>query len=163
VWVSVEIDGVWRSEDGGHTFEKHVQALLTEDIHGLEATYQDGQRWRFATTNAGLYASLDSGLTWQPRPLEGASASPRSLPERADRRGSLFMTNGSGPPGSTGRLLKSQDFGETWSDANLPGETNSTPWCIAVHPAQPELVYTCTNLGQLYKSEDGGEQWTRLK
>src|SRR5438128_1827759 len=25
VWVSVEIDGVWRSEDGGKSFAKHVQ------------------------------------------------------------------------------------------------------------------------------------------
>ena len=54
------------------------------------------------------------------------------------------------------------DHGETWSDARLPGEPNSTPWCIAVHPAQPELMYTCTNLGLLYKSQDGGETWTQL-
>ena len=72
------------------------------------------------------------------------------------------MTNGNGPPGSTGRLLKSVDYGETWADAGLPGEPNSTPWCIAVHPAQPDLMYTCTNLGLLYKSQDGGETWTQL-
>ena len=66
VWASVEIDGVWRSVDGGRTFEKHVQGLTTEDIHGLEVVYQDGQRWLFATTNRGLHASLDGGVTWVP-------------------------------------------------------------------------------------------------
>ncbi|MBV9579706.1 MAG: hypothetical protein JO057_14045, partial [Chloroflexi bacterium] len=35
VWAGVELDGVWRSQDAGRTFEKHVQGLDTEDIHGL--------------------------------------------------------------------------------------------------------------------------------
>ena len=163
VWTGVEIDGVWRSTDGGNTFEKHVQGLTTEDIHGLEVVYQDGQRWLFATTNGGLFASLDNGTTWQRREFDARSAYTRSIAERADRRGVVFMTNGNGPPGSTGRLLKSDDYGETWADVGLPGETNSTPWCIAVHPAQPDLIYTCTNLGQLYRSEDGGNSWTQLQ
>ncbi len=162
VWVGVEIDGVWRSEDGGKTFAKHVQGFDTEDIHGLAVTYQDGQRWVFAVTNRGLFASLDAGLTWTARPFDAKSPYARAIAERADYRGVLFMTNGNGPPGSTGRLLKSVDYGETWADARLPGEPNSTPWCIAVHPAQPELMYTCTNLGLLYKSQDGGEMWTQL-
>jgi len=162
VWVGVEIDGVWRSTDGGRTFSKHVQGLTTEDIHGLEVTYQDGQRWVFAVTNGGLFASLDSGLTWQPRPFEARSVYTRSIAERADKRGVLFMTNGNGPPGSTGRLLRSDDYGETWGDVGLPGEPNSTPWCVAVHPSQPDLMYTCTNLGMLYKSEDGGASWALL-
>jgi photosystem II stability/assembly factor-like uncharacterized protein len=163
VWVGVEIDGVWRSEDGGRTFEKHVRGLETEDIHGLAVVYQDGQRWVFATTNRGLYSSLDNGLSWQERVFDAKSKYTRSIAERADFRGVLFMTNGDGPPGSTGRLLKSDDYGETWADVGLPGETNSTPWCIAVHPTHPNLVYTCTNLGQVYESQDGGQTWTQLK
>jgi photosystem II stability/assembly factor-like uncharacterized protein len=163
VWASVEIDGVWRSTDGGRTFDKHVQGLTTEDIHGLEVVYQDGQRWLFATTNRGLFASLDNGSSWQARPFDGPSPYARSIAERADHSGVVFMTNGNGPPGSTGRLLKSTDYGETWSDARLPGEPNSTPWCIAVHPSQPDLMYTCTNLGLVYRTEDGGQSWTQLK
>jgi photosystem II stability/assembly factor-like uncharacterized protein len=162
VWVGVEIDGVWRSQDGGRTFEKHVKGLETEDIHGLEVVYQDGQRWLFATTNRGLFTSLDSGVSWQLRTFDGGSRYTRSIVQRADNAGTLFMTNGDGPPGSTGRLLRSEDYGETWADVGLPGTPNSTPWCIAVHPAAPELVYTCTNLGQVYRSGDGGESWTQL-
>jgi hypothetical protein len=45
----------------------------------------------------------------------------------------------------------------------LPGELNSTPWCIAVHPDDPRLIFVCTNFGQLFRSEDGGETWTKLK
>jgi photosystem II stability/assembly factor-like uncharacterized protein len=110
-----------------------------------------------------LFTSLDSGLSWQERPFAGPSKYTRAIAERADHAGVLFMTNGDGPPGSTGRLLRSMDYGETWVDVGLPGEPNSTPWCIAVHPAQPDLVYTCTNLGLLYRSDDGGQSWTQLK
>jgi hypothetical protein len=39
---------------------------------------------------------------------------------------------------------------------------NSTPWCIAADPSRPRLRFLCTNLGQLFRSTDGGEQWQRL-
>ena len=82
---------------------------------------------------------------------------------RADHNGTLFLTNGDGPPGSTGKLQRSRDYGRTWQDAGLPGELNSTPWCISTHPADPRLIFVCSNLGQLFRSRDGGESWTRLK
>ena len=75
----------------------------------------------------------------------------------------IFLCNGDGPPGTTGKLLGSRDGGRTWQQCTLPGTLNSTPWCVAVHPADPKLVFMCTNLGQLYRSDDGGERWQRLK
>jgi len=45
----------------------------------------------------------------------------------------------------------------------LPGDLNSTLWCVAVHPLDPKLIFACTNYGQLYLSEDGGDSWTKLK
>jgi len=79
VWVGVEIDGVWRSEDGGKTFEKHIRGLDTEDIHGLEVIYQDGQRWVFAVTNRGLFTSQDAGQTWTPRPFDAPTPYSRAI------------------------------------------------------------------------------------
>jgi hypothetical protein len=32
-----------------------------------------------------------------------------------------------------------------------------------MHPADPQLVFACTNLGQVFRSEDGGESWIRLE
>ncbi|MCZ6844254.1 MAG: hypothetical protein O7G32_15670 [SAR324 cluster bacterium] len=75
----------------------------------------------------------------------------------------LFLSNGNGPPGSTGRLLRSEDGGRHWEDAGLPGELNSTPWWVAVHPADAMLIFTVTNLGQLFRSQDGGESWVKLQ
>jgi hypothetical protein len=55
------------------------------------------------------------------------------------------------------------DYGETWRDCRLPGEPNSTIWCIAVHPSQPNLIYVCSNFGQIWCSKDGGDSWVKLK
>ena len=57
----------------------------------------------------------------------------------------------------------SDDHGASWQDAGLPGKTNSTPWCVASHAADPSIVFTATNLGQLFRSLDGGETWTKLE
>ena len=124
--------------------------------------YPDGRRKLFAITDRGPHLSLDDGDTWQYRPLESSWQYSRAIAERTDRTGVLFLTNGNGPPGTTGRLLRSRDYGETWSDAGLPEQLNSTPWCIAVHPSEPDLIFVATNLGEMYRSEDGGEAWTKL-
>jgi len=75
----------------------------------------------------------------------------------------LFLTNGNGPPGNSGRLLRSRDAGLSWEEIALPGKLNSTVWCVAVHPADPKLLFVCTNLGQVFRSHDGGDSFTRLE
>ena len=92
-----------------------------------------------------------------PRALHSGAIQPR-----ADGAGTVFLANGNGPPGSTGRVLISDDAGESWRDGGLPGTPNSTPWCFATNPADPDLVFVCTNLGELYRSTDGGGAWTKL-
>jgi photosystem II stability/assembly factor-like uncharacterized protein len=81
---------------------------------------------------------------------------------RADGSGVVFLANGNGPPGNDGFLLRSRDYGRTWENARLPGPIESTVWCVATNSADPMLVFACTNLGELFRSTDGGESWTRL-
>jgi hypothetical protein len=44
----------------------------------------------------------------------------------------------------------------------MPGPANSTIWNFTVHPADPRLVYACSVSGQVYRSTDAGESWTKL-
>jgi len=87
----------------------------------------------------------------------------RSIVERPDGKGVIFMTNGDGPPGSRGRLWRSRDCGAHWEDAGLPGELESSCYWLAVNAADPNLIFAAATLGQLYRSTDGGESWTALK
>lgn len=163
VYAGVEIDGVWRSNDGGRSFAKAPsRGLASEDIHGLAVVYGSQGRLLFATTNKGLCVSNDDGESWTTRILDSPWQYTRTIVARDRGEGRIFLTNGDGPPGSTGRLLLSDDHGATWRDANLPGALNSTPWCLAMNPADQSLIYCCSNLGQMFRSEDGGNHWTKL-
>ena len=161
LWAGVEIDDVHRSTDQGRTWTRLDQGLLSGDIHGL-AVVRHGATRIFATTNKGLHRSDDGGLHWDFQPLDAPWQYTRSITARADGDGTLFLTNGNGPPGSTGRLLRSVDYGASWQDVGLPGPLNSTPWCVASHISNPQIVFSVTNLGQLFRSLDGGLSWAKL-
>lgn len=160
VWAGVEIDGAWTSEDGGRSFARVSEGLVTEDIHGFAAP-RGGPL--FATTNAGLHVSRDKGRSWTLRPIDAPTQYVRSILERPDGKGVLFLTSGNGPPGTEGRLFRSRDGGERWDLVTLPGAVESSLYFLAAHPADPALLFAAATLGQLWRSRDGGETWEALK
>jgi photosystem II stability/assembly factor-like uncharacterized protein len=163
LWASVEIGGIYRSTDRGGSWTLLEQGLVSADVHGLAVVRNpDGSKSVLATTNKGLHRSEDNGATWTFQKLDSPWQYTRAITPSADGA-TIFLTNGNGPPGNTGRLLRSGDGGRTWSDVDLPGRLNSTPWCVATHPADPRLIFASTNLGQVFRTEDGGERWTRLE
>jgi len=162
VWAGVEIDGAWRSTDGGESWERRSDGMASQDIHGF-AIVHNGARRLYATTNAGLHESGDGGESWTLRAVESDWQYMRSIAERPDGSGVMFMTNGNGPPGTAGRLFRSRDLGASWEDAGLPGEVESSAYFLAVHPADPKLAFAAATLGQLYRTTDGGESWTALR
>ena len=163
LWASVEIGGIYRSTDRGRNWKLLEQGLVSADIHGLAVVRNaDGGKSVLATTNKGLHRSEDNGETWTFEKLDSPWQYTRAITPSADGA-SLFLTNGNGPPGNTGRLLRSRDGGRSWSDVDLPGRLNSTPWCVATNAADPRLIFACTNLGQVFRSADGGDSWTRLE
>ena len=162
LWASVEIDGVHRSTDRGRSWQRMSEGLGSDDIHGL-AVVRNGAKLVYVTTNKGLHVSRDNGASWAFQLLDSKWQYTRTIVPRADDDATVFLTNGNGPPGSTGRLFRSRDHGAHWQDAALPGELNSTPWTIATNAADPKLIFVCSNLGQMFRSQDGGESWTRLR
>lgn len=160
VWAGVEIDGAYRSDDGGLHWQKTPQGFETDDIHGFAVQRQPKKL--FATTNAGLHVSADDGASWQRQKIDSPWQYVRSIAPRADGSGVLFMTNGNGPPGTAGKLFRSRDGGAEWEEAKLPGVVESSLYFIATHPADPNLIFLAANLGQLYRSIDGSESWVAL-
>ncbi|MBM3531153.1 MAG: hypothetical protein FJX62_24010 [Alphaproteobacteria bacterium] len=163
VWATIEIGAIYRSTDDGETWERKESGLVSGDVHGIAALQVPGRgKVLLATTNRGLHRSEDNGETWTVQEIPSPWPYCRAVVPRADDSGVVFLTNGNGPPGNDGFLLRSRDRGRTWENARLPGSLESTVWCVAVNPADPMLIYTCTNLGELFRSIDGGERWTRL-
>jgi photosystem II stability/assembly factor-like uncharacterized protein len=160
LWAGVEIDGAWASGDGGRNWQRVAQGLETDDIHGF-ALARDGAAL-FATTNAGLHVSRDKGRTWAFQRIDSPWQYTRSIVERPDGQGVMFMTNGNGPPGGAGRLFRSRDRGASWHVVALPGIVECSLYFLAAHPADPSLLFAAATLGQLWRSDDGGESWVPL-
>src|SRR5262249_33468069 len=125
VCAGVEIDGVWRSTDAGASWSRSNEGFESDDIHGFGA-FGNGKSVVWATTNRGLYSSEDGGVNWKIHPLETKNQYVRTIVERQDNSGTLFVTNGNGPPGTWGKLFRSRDHGEHWEEVKLPVELESS-------------------------------------
>ncbi|MCY3883828.1 MAG: YCF48-related protein [Gammaproteobacteria bacterium] len=162
VWVSVEIDAVHVSHDHGDSWEKLENGFKFPDIHDMVAMVEEGNRKLLAATAVGLYSSSDGGQNWEWNELDSPWQYTRGMELKAGSNGTVFLGNGDGPPGTTGRLLRSDNFGCSWKIAELDGATNSTVWNIAANESNPNLLFSSTILGQVFRSTDGGMHWTKI-
>lgn len=96
--------GVFRSDDGGRTWEKSREPL-TEHIHSLAVDPNSGDV--YAGTGAGVFRSRDRGETWHPAGLHWSS-----------RAWTLVFDARTDPPtlyyGGEGGVLKTRTGGYLW-------------------------------------------------
>jgi len=167
IWITIEIDGVFRSTDRGRSWTRLVEGLVDCDTHDLVFVDEaDGSRSILCSTEAGLHRSVDNAASWSLVPVPDEVAPwPywRSIKYRADHNGVMFASVGDRPSGEAGVLLISHDFGASWTRASLSEPVNSTIWSIATNPADPELLFFITIFGQIYRSRDGGESWRKVR
>jgi len=159
------IEGVFRSDDGGHNWmavneglpgdgDKFNAQSLAVDPTDANVVYL-GTGWGPFHGN-GVYKSTDGGATWAAANQGMMDYSITAL--AVDPANPQIVYAG----GFDGDLFKSTDGGETWSDltTNLPDQTSVVE--IVVDPAAPETVYLlCDRLGVLV-SYDGGARWRLL-
>jgi photosystem II stability/assembly factor-like uncharacterized protein len=173
-------DGVYKSEDGGKTWQnmglektQHIAQILIHptdpDIVYVGAL---GHLWG-PNEERGVFKTTDGGKTWKKvlyvNPTTGISdmamdlSNPQVLYAGAWdylRKPYHFRSGG---PGSA--LYKTTDAGETWRKIHdgLPsGEYGR--WGIDICRTRPEVVYAlveCKNSG-VFRSDDKGETWERM-
>ena len=163
IWATVEIGGIFQSSDHGKTWHSRTSGLVSIDVHGILIT-QDANQQKiiYATTNQGLHRSTNNGLSWEFVLLDSPWQYTRAIVGQVNDPAIIWLCNGNGPPGNTGKLLKSIDYGYSWNEVALPELLNSTPWCIATHGSMPELLLICSNLGQVFKTIDTGITWEKM-
>ncbi|MEM1261652.1 MAG: hypothetical protein AAGH76_04615 [Pseudomonadota bacterium] len=165
LWVTIEIDGVFRSTDRGKTWTRHVTGLRDNDTHDLVFIDSDDARTVLCSTEAGLHRSDDNGESWHYVDVPDNIAPWlywRSIIARPDDSGVVLASVGDKPSGEAGVLLISHDAGRSWRQATLSEPVNSTIWSIAAHPSNPEQLFFATIFGQIYRSDDGGESWQKM-
>lgn len=104
-------------------------------------------------TKAALFETKDGGDSWEERKLELGD-------ERVSFTGVSFNDEEGWITGKPAILLHTEDGGENWSriplSEKLPGAPDGV---IALAPETAEMV---TNLGAIYKTDNGGKTWNAL-
>jgi photosystem II stability/assembly factor-like uncharacterized protein len=159
VYIGVEEGGVYRSRDGGETWEGLNEGLYW-DVHTVVP--QESGADLYATTGAGFHFSADSGAHWQHVPLPHRY----TVPLLATRSKDLLTVAASGPPptwtnGVNGAIYKSSDGGRSWRrlQQGLPPQLDRMAGALI----EDDEGRVCTAFGdRIMISEDSGESWQAL-
>ncbi len=120
IYAGVEVGGVFRSPDGGESFEPLNDGIYA-DVHALAVDPATPRRL-YATTGRGFYVSDNAGASWR-RVTTGINRSYTvPLVVAGDARGAIYTAAAAGPPpiwptgprGADSALFRSLDHGETF-------------------------------------------------
>jgi len=176
-------DGVYKSMDGGQTWQKmglaethHIGRIVVHPKNS-EVVYVAalGHLWG-PNPERGVYKTADGGKTWSQvlkisddtgvSDIAMDPQSPDTLYAAAyERRRTAYGYNGGGPEGA---IYKTVDGGATWKKLTkgLPYENGGDTGRIGldIHRKDPNIVYALVQheKGGIYRSEDKGETWKKM-
>ncbi|NKB69040.1 MAG: hypothetical protein GKR89_18385 [Candidatus Latescibacteria bacterium] len=169
IWAGIEVDGVYKSLDGGDSWDQLPDLghdPMHGDIHGM-ALKSGAEPTIFCTTPYGICTSIDEGKSWDlhefPKFNEDDEQSYcRGMVLKADNPDVMFVGNGDTIPGISGAIRRSRDGGRSWDTVDLPVAPNSVMFWFGTHAAVPNVLVAVSLHGYVYLSEDGGETWEKL-
>jgi photosystem II stability/assembly factor-like uncharacterized protein len=156
--------GVFRSRDGGVTWEQAAEGMNALRPVALAASPLAPQQVYATAAHAGGYASSNAGRSWQEAVTYGAMAATAD----PTRRCVAYMDSGSA-------VFKTTDCGLTWDPSWLPTEPSllELVLALAVDPHNPDTIYagvragpsydpSAYEFGKVYSSTNGGASWHRV-
>ncbi|HEV8631113.1 MAG TPA: hypothetical protein VGV61_12415, partial [Thermoanaerobaculia bacterium] len=170
IFVATDL-GVYRSQTYGSMWEKALPGRFSDlalhaPIFGsafeiVAATYSTNQ----TTTGGELQRSTTGGDpgSWLPLDLPGASAALSRITLAASRLSvhETLYANVAAADNSWEGIWRSDDFGDSWAEVNIPaagGQMNYNN-AIAVDQSAGNRVLTGSNARELFRSLDGGMSW----
>ena len=175
--------GVFRSTDGGETFQKVLYKDENTGASDLEfdpsnpdvvyATLWESRQgpWENAAwsgTGGGIFKSTDGGKTWRqltggglPSGADGVVQADLAIAPSDPRR--VYATIAT--PRGTG-IWRSDDAGESWTrittDTRPAGRIGGGDLpVLTVHPKNPDILFSASVV--MWKSTDGGRTWMGLR
>jgi photosystem II stability/assembly factor-like uncharacterized protein len=159
VYIGVEEGGVFRSPDGGQTWQSLNEGLYW-DVHTVVPAR--GGNELYATTGAGFHVSTDAGGHW--RHVRDGITNRYTVPLLASQaEGRLFTAAAAGPPptwsaGTNAAIYRSDDRGNSWRrlEAGLPPRFEIMVGALVEDDAG--RLYAAAG-GDVYRSENAGVSW----
>jgi hypothetical protein len=167
--VGIEAGAVVRSEDGGLTWQDHRRGAL-RDCHSIDFHTYDGN-WVYEAggTGAGAAVSRDAGKTWtQWRDGMDGHYGWACAADPADP--AIWYVSAAPSParahgeGNAGAFVYRSRRGGGWEKlgGGLPQPLAQMPYSLLTDAADPGAVYAGLSNGEVWRSGDRGDSWTRL-
>ena len=173
VWAGIEVDGVYRSDDGGDNWT-HLDDIgppaFHGDVHGLAVR---APRRRAPTCSRGhplrpghqhrRRRHVELAVVRRLRPkgsgnpyayCRGVFVSPERPRHRARRLRRLHPRRG--------RLRSRSPATAAAASPGPPLDANSTVYWMAMHPDVPGVIAASSVFGQIFLSRDRGDSWSKL-
>jgi len=154
--------GFMRSEDGGRSFEEKV-AVDEKKTIGRVSTLSmsvnplDNEHLYIGTVGHGIYVSYDGAETWAQ--INFSASTVRGL---AISTADTDVIYASGIHDSRGKLFRSEDAGENWTDVYSEPATDTWITALWLDPIEPNILYIGTNDGVIVKTSDEGKTWRNI-
>jgi photosystem II stability/assembly factor-like uncharacterized protein len=138
------------SSDGGLTWKPGLTAMTY--VYSIMPDPANAGTF-YAANSSGVFVSTDSGGSWRKRSSVGGSVSQLSLAEQYPTL--LFLAFDTG-------LYRSTNSGMSWSSV-VQGIPNSNISALSVCPSSPTTLYAEYKGRALFKSVDGGLNWSEKR
>jgi len=163
VLVGTFDDGLFRSTDGGDSFER-VAPGMESRVTSLAVNPHDPEEWWAGTEPSRVYRSTDAGTTWTEKPglTDLPSAEGWYFPPRPDTHHVRWLAVDPGDAAhlyvgiEAGALVQTHDRGETWEERVASSRRDNHS--LATHLDAPERVWSAAGDGYA-ESHDGGATW----
>jgi len=143
LFIGTNVSGIWRSANGGKTWSLLPTGVGTS----TQLLYAAGYVVNIGPVD--IIKSTDNGNSWSAIPLPPDASTPLSI---AYGSGVLYL-------GTSTKVFWSSDFLGGWTTPITPPGTFITGLAIG---AAAGTVYAASAVGGMYKTTDGGINWTAI-
>ncbi|MBI4708803.1 MAG: hypothetical protein HY764_01205 [Candidatus Portnoybacteria bacterium] len=161
--------GVYKSKDAASNWEQKVKISDKKGVGSYNALSfaidsANSKNLYLGTGGNGLYKSADEGETWKQiedkNKIFDKAAAIYDI-KMSPRNSNLIYA--AVYQGNVGRVLRSEDAGESWKQVYLVSSAKYPVLSIAVSQINEAVVFIGTAQGGLFKSVDHGSSWELLK
>ncbi len=148
VFKTYDFGEKWQTANSVKTEKKKVN-LDNTNVHKIVLAPSDRKNVYLTTRENGLWYSDNAGGDWRQIFPQGNIYALTLDPKN---NGVVYVSLGQ-------KVFKTLDLGSNWNPIYLETRPKVIITTLASDPINNLLVYLGTSLGELYKTEDGGESW----
>lgn len=149
-------NGIYKSVDGGDSWNLHNDGLFDTHVRGLAIDPVTPATLYVATFGGQIYKTTNAAVNWAPTGA-GGPGFPWAVAVDPHNHTTVYATDFQGANG----VFRSTNAGASWQHVGL-NDTGSGLF-IKVSPHTPNLVFATMSIGGVFKSVDGGNNWSPVR